>query len=216
MTNRFLGASPLLSLSVSLIACSSSDVPSASAPQTNVDTLMEAPSNSASSEMVVYKSASCGCCRDWIAYIEKAGFSVKAINHENIDTFKGEHGLTSASLKSCHTAIIDGYVIEGHVPVSDIERLLAERPAVVGLSAPDMPMLSPGLGSETPRNYEVLAFDKNGRTRVYSSYSEITHHALTGLPNHFISCFHPGDYGRCAAACRIDHAVDSRAITIFI
>jgi hypothetical protein len=120
--------------------------------------------------MVVYKSSTCGCCEQWVHYVEKAGFSVRAIDHENVDAIKAVHGLTNPALKSCHTAIVDGYVIEGHVPASDIERLLAERPDVVGLSAPGMPMMSPGMGSETPKDYDVLAFDKQGRSRVYASY----------------------------------------------
>lgn len=173
MKNRFLVASLLLSLGLTITACSSSDVPFVSAPETEADVVLDAASKSDSSsmpEMVVYKSPTCGCCKDWVAYVERAGFSVNAVNHDNVDAIKAEHGLVDASLKSCHTAIIDGYVIEGHVPVSDIERLLAERPDVVGLTAPGMPMLSPGMGSETPKDYDVLAFDENGRSRVYSSY----------------------------------------------
>ena len=121
-------------------------------------------------EMLVYKSPTCGCCQSWVDYVEKAGFPVTAINHDDVDTIKQKHGLTDSSLKSCHTAIVDGYVIEGHVPVSDIERLLAERPDIIGLTAPGMPMMSPGMGSETPKNYSVLAFDKHGKSRVFSAY----------------------------------------------
>ncbi|MFK7995387.1 MAG: DUF411 domain-containing protein [Granulosicoccus sp.] len=120
--------------------------------------------------MVVHKTPTCGCCKEWITYIEKAGFSVSAIDHDNVDQIKAENGLTNPALKSCHTAIVDGYVIEGHVPVSDIQRLLAERPDVVGLTAPGMPMMSPGMGSEVPMDYDVLAFDKQGQAYVYSSY----------------------------------------------
>lgn len=120
--------------------------------------------------VTVYKSSTCGCCKDWVTYIEKAGYSVNAIDHDNVDAVKAEHGLTDPSLKSCHTAIVDGYVIEGHVPVSDIQRMLRDRPEIVGLTAPGMPMMSPGMGSEQPKDYDVLAFDKDGRARVYSSY----------------------------------------------
>jgi len=102
--------------------------------------------------------------------IERAGYSVNSIDHDNVDAIKAKHGLTAPSLKSCHTATIDGYVIEGHVPVTDIERLLSERPDVVGLTAPGMPMMSPGMGSELPKDYDVLAFDKDGHSHVYSSY----------------------------------------------
>lgn len=121
-------------------------------------------------EMVVYKSPTCGCCQGWVDYVEKAGFAVNAINHDHVDEIKAKHGLTDPALKSCHTAIVDGYVIEGHVPVSDIERLLAERPDIIGLTAPGMPMMSPGMNSEIPKDYDVLAFDKHGKSRVFSSY----------------------------------------------
>lgn len=149
-------------LSLSIIACSEeikSTVPS-STPA----------SIAALPVMTVYKSPTCGCCKDWVAYVEKAGYVVNAIDHDNVDSVKAKHGLNEPSLKSCHTAIIDGYVIEGHVPVNDIERLLSERPDIVGLTAPGMPMMSPGMGSEIPKDYDVLAFDKDGRSQVYSSY----------------------------------------------
>ena len=121
-------------------------------------------------EIIVYKSPSCGCCQSWVDYVENAGFSISAINHDDMDAVKAQHGLTDPALKSCHTAIVDGYVIEGHVPVSDIERLLAQRPDIVGLTAPGMPIMSPGMGSETPKDYDVLAFDKNGKSTIFSSY----------------------------------------------
>ena len=120
--------------------------------------------------ITVYKSATCGCCKKWVSYLEHEGFNVNAINHDNVDAIKTENGLSDPSLKSCHTALVDGYVIEGHVPVSDIERLLAERPKAVGLTAPGMPMMSPGMNSLKPKDYNVLLFQKNGNSRVYSSY----------------------------------------------
>lgn len=121
-------------------------------------------------DMVVYKSPTCGCCQSWVDYIEESGISVSTIDSDNVDEFKTRHGLTDSELKSCHTAIIDGYVIEGHVPVDDIKRLLSERPDVLGLTAPGMPVKSPGMGSKIPEGYDVLAFDKNNDTSVYSSY----------------------------------------------
>ncbi len=120
--------------------------------------------------ITVYKSATCGCCKKWVSYLEHEGFKVDAINHDNVDAIKAENGLTDPSLKSCHTALVDGYVIEGHVPVSDIERLLTEKPNVVGLTAPGMPAMSPGMNSLKPKDYNVLLFQKNGKSRVYSSY----------------------------------------------
>lgn len=120
--------------------------------------------------ITVYKSASCGCCKKWVSYLEDEGFSVKSINHDDVDMIKAENGLTDPSLKSCHTALVDGYVIEGHVPANDIERLLSERPIVVGLAAPGMPMMSPGMNSLIPQGYDVLSFSENGAATVFSSY----------------------------------------------
>lgn len=160
----FLPIVPLLLLSVTTTACTQ-DTPITQSTTPATTTIA-----AALPEMTVYKSAACGCCKDWVSYVEKAGYSVKAIDHDNVDSIKAAHGLTKPALKSCHTAIIDGYVIEGHVPLSDIERMLAERPDIVGLTAPGMPMMSPGMGSETPKDYDVLAFDKNSQSRIYSSY----------------------------------------------
>lgn len=122
------------------------------------------------STITVYKSATCGCCKNWVSYLENEGFEVNAINHDNVDAIKAQHGLTAPSLKSCHTALVDGYVLEGHVPVSDIEKLLSEKPDALGLTAPGMPMMSPGMGSLVPKDYDVLLFQKNGKSRVYTSY----------------------------------------------
>lgn len=162
MKTNSLSIGSVFLLSLSVIACSQDS--ESAAPSSSLVSTTELPL------MTVYKSPTCGCCEDWVKYIEKAGFSVKAIDHDNVDAVKAEHGLTDPSLKSCHTAIVDGYVIEGHVPLTDIERLLRERPDVVGLTAPGMPMMSPGMGSELPKDYDVLVFDKDGRSQVYSSY----------------------------------------------
>ena len=154
----------VIGLTVLVSACSQ-ESPSSKTPVTpQISSTTSMPS------MKVYKSPTCDCCKDWVTYIEKAGYLVESIETDNVNSVKAEHGLTNPALKSCHTAIIDGYVIEGHVPVTDIERLLAERPDIVGLTAPGMPMMSPGMGSETPRDYDVLAFMKNGKSRVYSAY----------------------------------------------
>ncbi|MGQ7842861.1 DUF411 domain-containing protein [Granulosicoccus sp. 3-233] len=164
MTHTLIRSGLLLSAVLAVSACSleSTVISNASAQSSTPEAMLP--------HMVVYKSPTCGCCQSWVDYVDKAGFSVETIDLENVDPIKVAHGLSDPQLKSCHTAIVDGYVIEGHVPVSDIERLLAERPDVTGLTAPGMPMMSPGMGSETPKNYDVLAFDKQGRTRVYSSY----------------------------------------------
>lgn len=126
--------------------------------------------NKNNSLITVYKSATCGCCKKWVSYLEREGFEVNSINHDDVDLIKAQNGLTDPSLKSCHTAFVDGYVIEGHVPVSDIKRLLSEKPKAVGLTAPGMPMMSPGMSSIEPKDYDVLLFQKDGSKQVYSSY----------------------------------------------
>ena len=118
----------------------------------------------------VWKTPTCGCCQGWVAYLEEEGFEVVAHDVEDVDPVRERLGLTDPRLKSCHTATVDGYVIEGHVPVSDIDRLLAERPDLVGISAPGMPMMSPGMGSREPKDYDVIGFDEAGETVVFSSH----------------------------------------------
>ena len=121
--------------------------------------------------ITVYKSPTCGCCSGWVTYLKNEGLSVTAIDTDDVDTIKVENGLTDQKLMSCHTALVGGYVIEGHVPVADIKKLLSEKPDnIIGLTAPGMPMYSPGMASLIPKDYDVLSFNKTGETTVYSSY----------------------------------------------
>ena len=122
-------------------------------------------------EVTMYKDPNCGCCGDWAKHLNREGFKVIEKTSSDMGGVKSEYGVPSR-LASCHTALIDGYIIEGHVPADDIKRLLKERPDVVGLTAPGMPMKSPGMQAEglPPKNYDVLSFDKNGKTAVYTSY----------------------------------------------
>jgi hypothetical protein len=121
-------------------------------------------------DMVVYKSPTCGCCGDWIEHVRAAGFRVIARDTSDVGAVKRRLGVLP-TLESCHTATISGYVIEGHVPADAIVRLLEERPSVVGLAVPGMPAGSPGMESARPHvSYEVIAFDKEGRTQVFARY----------------------------------------------
>jgi len=122
-------------------------------------------------EVVMYKSPNCECCDGWAEHLRKAGFTVKVNKRDDMNAIKTEYGVPE-KLASCHTALIDGYVIEGHVPAADVERLLKERPNVVGLTAPGMPMKSPGMQmvGAAPRNYDVLSFTKGGQTKVFKRY----------------------------------------------
>ena len=117
--------------------------------------------------VTVYKSPSCGCCVKWVDHLRAGGLAVEAIDVENTAWIKKENGVP-ARLMSCHTALVDGYVIEGHVPVEDILRLLEERPDIAGLAVPRMPIGSPGMEGPNPEPYEVLAFTKQGSTHTYA------------------------------------------------
>lgn len=116
----------------------------------------------------VWKSAYCGCCGGWISHMRKAGFTVISHDVEDMTPIKTANGVSDA-LASCHTARVAGYVVEGHVPAADIRRLLAERPAVTGLTAPGMPAAAPGMDGD-PELYDVLSFDRNGRTSVWAKH----------------------------------------------
>lgn len=122
-------------------------------------------------EMVMYKSPYCGCCSGWAETMRQAGFTVIEKQQEDMDVIKVRYGVPD-ELSSCHTAIVDGYVIEGHVPVADVVRLLKERPKISGMTAPGMPMTAPGMqeGNLPPKDYDVLAFDKDGHVTVFSHY----------------------------------------------
>lgn len=119
--------------------------------------------------VTVYKSPTCGCCSKWVDHLRAAGFTVEAVDVADLSEVKTLNGITR-NLASCHTAIVDGYVVEGHVPATEVERLLEERPDVAGLAVPGMPIGSPGMEGPNPQNYEVLAFDRNGGVRVWSRH----------------------------------------------
>ena len=121
----------------------------------------------------VYKSATCGCCSKWVDHLKANGFAVRTTNREDLAEFKASHRVPR-SVQSCHTAIVNGYVIEGHVPASDVQRLLKERPAIVGLAVPGMPLGSPGMevAGRKGQPFDVLALDKDGKSRVFASHGK--------------------------------------------
>ena len=119
--------------------------------------------------ITVYKDPSCGCCKNWIEHLIKHGYRVDAKDSPDMAEIKNTLGVP-ADLKSCHTAVVDGYLIEGHVPAADIDRLLATKPKVKGLAVPGMPMGSPGMEGPTKQHYQVLAFDRTGKAKVFASY----------------------------------------------
>lgn len=122
--------------------------------------------------ITLYKSPTCGCCKAWAEIMQDKGYQVTVIHQPQWHEVKQQHGLP-AQLQSCHSAIIDGYLIEGHVPERDIARLLKERPKnIKGLSAPGMPQHSPGMAApgESYRGFDVVSFDEAGKISLYQSY----------------------------------------------
>jgi hypothetical protein len=144
---RSIFASATLGVALVLLACGGADVLTAT----------------------VYKSPTCGCCGKWIEHLEAAGLEVESVDVADMTVIKANHEVPER-LASCHTALIGGYLIEGHVPVEDIERLLAERPDIVGLAVPGMPIGSPGMEGPNPETYDVLAFDATGATRSFATH----------------------------------------------
>ncbi len=117
----------------------------------------------------VVKSPTCGCCSLWVSHLTDAGFqvTVRDVDQASLDAAMRQGGVPG-DLAACHTATVDGYTIEGHVPAADIQRLLAERPAIRGLAVPGMPGGSPGMASAPAERYQVIAFDSAGGTSVWS------------------------------------------------
>ncbi|MQA30713.1 MAG: DUF411 domain-containing protein [Luteitalea sp.] len=117
--------------------------------------------------VTVYKSPTCGCCSKWVDHMKDSGFDVKALDVDDIDLVKKTYGVPPA-LGSCHTALVGGYVIEGHVPAEAVARLVRERPALTGIAVPGMPVGSPGMEMGGRRDpYSVMSFDKTGKLSVY-------------------------------------------------
>ncbi|MGH7427084.1 MAG: DUF411 domain-containing protein [Candidatus Methylomirabilaceae bacterium] len=117
--------------------------------------------------VTVYKSPTCGCCTKWIEHLRAAGFTVEAHDTDDLASVMANFGVPS-SLGSCHTGEVGGYVIEGHVPADLIKKALAEHPAILGLAVPGMPIGSPGMEGSRAERYNVIAFDRQGKTSVYA------------------------------------------------
>ena len=120
----------------------------------------------------VWKDPNCGCCKDWVAHLKQAGFSVKVYDQGN-DAARKRLGIPDA-LGSCHTGSVQGYALEGHVPAKDIRRLLREKPQAVGLAVPGMPVGSPGMDAPIYKGrrdpFKVLLVAKDGSSTVYHAY----------------------------------------------
>lgn len=128
------------------------------------------PASGADAVVTVYRSPTCGCCKAWEDHLREAGFTVESIETPAMDIVKAENGVPRP-LQACHTALVDGYVVEGHVPADEIARMLRDRPDVRGLAVPGMPVGSPGM--EIPGRpaqfYEVFAFSGDGSAEVWAT-----------------------------------------------
>lgn len=117
----------------------------------------------------VFKSPWCGCCENWVNYLKENGHTVSVKEIEDLSPIKKSSGI-SEKMQSCHTAVVDGYIIEGHVPVREIDRLLTEKPDVIGLSVPGMVAGSPGMEGGEPEPYNVMVMNMDGSFKIYAQY----------------------------------------------
>ena len=127
------------------------------------------PSAAKAGVVTVYKNPSCGCCGAWVDHMRAAGFELEIHDLTDLQAIKAEHGI-SANLGSCHTALLGGYVVEGHVPADLVQKMLDENPDIAGLAVPGMVVGSPGMEvpGQPAQPYDVIAFDASGRTAVYA------------------------------------------------
>jgi hypothetical protein len=122
-------------------------------------------------DVVVYKTPTCGCCKDWVKHLENNGFTVEVHDMDYVSPLKTQMGIPN-QLQSCHTAKVGDYFVEGHVPAKDIKRLLQEKPDIAGLTVPGMPMGSPGMEGPRTMPYNVLGLKHDGSTKIYARYNQ--------------------------------------------
>ncbi len=121
-------------------------------------------------DIVVHRSPSCSCCGKWLAHLQQNNFTVTDVVTDNVQAIKDQYGVTQ-QLASCHTAIVDGYVIEGHVPAGDIKTLLTTKPEIVGIAVPGMVAGTPGMEmGDKIDPYDVVSFDRENHIQVVNSY----------------------------------------------
>jgi hypothetical protein len=125
------------------------------------------PAEASGPTITVYKTPTCGCCRNWVDHLREEGFRVETVDQPSLTDIEARQGVPS-SLASCHTGIVDGYTVEGHVPADVIRQLLAERPDVKGIAVPGMPMGSPGMEGPFAQPYEVFTFNEDGPQDVFA------------------------------------------------
>jgi len=130
-----------------------------------------APQSDNRTQVIMHKNPGCGCCDKWVDHMRSYGFSVVTIEDPDIFEFKEERAIP-VPLMSCHTAIVDGYFVEGHVPANDILRLLSEKPEhVTGIAVPGMPLGSPGMEHSRPQSFKTVAMLSDGSAYVYATHA---------------------------------------------
>lgn len=158
---KLLSLVVLLALSIAISGCS------------NSESVAVANESGETSDIFVYKTPTCGCCKTWISHLEKEGLKVAFEDVKDVTPYKEKYGVPR-NMASCHTGIIEGYTIEGHVPAWDIERMIKEKPAIVGLTVPRMPKGTPGMemneANDKKDPYDVLAIRVDGSSYVFTSY----------------------------------------------
>ena len=158
-----------LLLAFLVTACGDDGPPEPQATETTAPASEAMKTASTDPVLEVYKSPTCGCCGAWVDHMKENGYDVVVHEQQNLQSIKEKAGILPGQ-GSCHTAFIDGYAIEGHVPAADVDRLLAERPDARGLTVPGMPVGSPGMEmGDRVDAYDVLLFDESG-TAVFSHY----------------------------------------------
>jgi hypothetical protein len=131
---------------------------------------VSSPSQQENAQITVYKDRTCSCCMNWVAHLRANGFKVDVHEVDGTGPYQKKYHVP-ANLVSCHTAVVDGYTLEGHVPAREIKKLLEEHPKILGLSVPGMPVGSPGMEGSRSQAYSVFAFDAGGQSTIFASYA---------------------------------------------
>jgi len=125
--------------------------------------------SAAATQVTVFKTPACGCCGHWVEHMKANGFDLKVQDVDDTSEYRRRYGVPD-NLASCHTAVVENYAIEGHVPAADVQRLLKTRPKAKGLAVPGMVMGSPGMEGGRGDAYAVILFEADGRTSVFQNY----------------------------------------------
>lgn len=161
-----LAATGIVATGVALNSCTTTQNSTAQL-VTDTSTVRQSPMP----KLTVFRSPTCSCCGKWIEHMKAAGFQIQDEITEDMSTIKQQYRVPD-DLSSCHTALVNGYVVEGHVPAEDVQRLLAEQPNVAGIAAPGMPVGSPGMDSgDEVEPYTVFSFTEDGNTAFFAEHS---------------------------------------------